>query len=210
MNPYRIRRLGREAALRALYSIEVGQATTSVAIDEAMAAFDDEEQAETVGEEAALDEAGRAIVREYARELADGAWRARGTIDPKLAGLIQRFDFSRVAAIDRNILRLAAYELDYVEYVPPAVTLNEAVELAKRYSTTESGSFVNGVLGNYVKSSVKAEWDPKLAPKDPTLPEMERVRRTPAPVIEEVTVEAESEEAVLGAKFGKWSLRAGE
>lgn len=203
----RLRRLAREAALRALYSIELGQATTATALEEALAAFTDEDQAETVGEDADLDPAALAIVSDYARTLTDGAWRARGTTDPKLAALIPRYDFFRLAAIDRSILRLGAYELDAVDFVPPAVTLNEAVELAKRYSTTESGRFVNGVLGNYAKSSPKADWTPGSAPQDPDLPEIERVERTPEPVVEVETVAPESEEAKLGEKFGKWTLR---
>ena len=203
----RLRRLAREAALRALYSIEIGQATTATALEEALAAFSDEDQAETVGEDAGLGETGMAVVATYARTLADGAWRARGATDPKLAALIPKYDFFRLAAVDRSILRLGAFELDAVPFVPPAVTLNEAVELAKRYSTTESGRFVNGVLGNYAKSSPKADWSPDKAPKDPDLPEIERVERTPEPAIEVEAVAPESEEAKLGEKFGKWTLR---
>ncbi len=207
MKRSRLRRLAREAALRALYSIEIGQATTATALEEAFAAFTDEDQAETVGEDAELSGEGMDLVRRYAEELADGAWRARGEIDPKLAGLIPKYDFFRLAAVDRSILRLGAYELDAVPFVPPAVTLNEAVELAKRYSTTESGRFVNGVLGSYAKISAKRDWRPGSGPPDPDLPEIERVERTPEPEIPVEPVAPESEEARLGEKFGKWTLR---
>lgn len=210
MKRRRLRRLAREAALRALYSIEIGQATTSTAIEEAMRAFEDEDQTETVGEDTELTEEGRELVRNYARELTDGAWRARADLDERLQESIPKYDLARLAAVDRNILRLFAWELDNIPFVPPAVSVNEAVELAKRYSTTESGRFVNGVLGTWVKNSPKAAWNPDGAPADPDLPEIERVERTPEPVVEVETIDAESEEAKLGQKFGKWTLRNDE
>ncbi len=208
MKRRRLRRLAREAALQALYAIELGQSTTSTAIEEAMRALEDEEFGEgEVGDVDEFTDEGRDLVRRYAHELADGAWRARGDLDVRLQELIPKYDLQRLAAVDRNILRLIAWELDNVLFVPPAVSLNEAVELAKRYSTTESGRFVNGVLGSWVKSSPKARWNPTTAPKDPDLTEIERVERTPEPEVLVETVEAESEEAKLGQKFGKWTLR---
>ena len=172
-----------------------------------MRAFGDEDQAETVGEDTELTDEGRDLIRRYAHELADGAWRSRSELDAKLQELIPKYDLARLAAVDRNVLRLGAYELDQIPFVPPSVTLNEAVEMAKRYSTTESGRFVNGVLGSYVKGSPKAAWNPAHAPSDPDLPEIERVVRTPEPEIVVETVEPESEEAKLGERFGKWTFR---
>jgi N utilization substance protein B len=69
---------------------------------------------------------------------------------PELDGLIERFSMrwklNRMPLVDRNILRLGAYELLYVPEVPLSVALNEAIELAKRYSSIESGAFINGIL----------------------------------------------------------------
>lgn len=88
----------------------------------------------------------RPEVSEFASELARGCWQHREEIDKKIAQLAEHWELSRIAAIDRNILRLGAYELLYREDIPRKVSINEAVELAKRYSTAESGAFVNGIL----------------------------------------------------------------
>jgi N utilization substance protein B len=62
----------------------------------------------------------------------------------------------RMAAVDRNILRFAAYEILYRKDIPSAVTINEAIEIAKRYSSIESASFLNGVLDRLAKEAGKA------------------------------------------------------
>ena len=82
----------------------------------------------------------------FARDLIDGVLSRREEIDAEIKGVAERWDFSRLAAIDRNVLRIGAYELIAREDIPPQVTLNEAIELAKRYSTEKSGAFVNGLL----------------------------------------------------------------
>jgi len=71
-------------------------------------------------------------------------WRE---IDARLAALSSGWSLERQAAVDRNIMRLAAYEILYLPDIPIGASINEAVELAKKYSTAESGRFVNGVLG---------------------------------------------------------------
>lgn len=78
--------------------------------------------------------------------LVRGAMRHREEIDERLRGLTGDWPVERQSAADRNILRLGAYEILYQPETPSAVILNEAVEIAKRYSTEESGRFVNGVL----------------------------------------------------------------
>lgn len=80
-----------------------------------------------------------------AAALAIGTWDHREEIDGLLTAASASWRIERMPTVDRNILRLGAYELRYVE-VPHAVVLSEAVELAKQYSTAKSGSFVNGVL----------------------------------------------------------------
>jgi len=72
-------------------------------------------------------------------------------IDSLIAGVAEHWTLERMAAVDRNILRMAIYELESTD-TPIGVVINEAVELAKRYSTEESGRFVNGMLGKIVRS----------------------------------------------------------
>lgn len=79
--------------------------------------------------------------------LVEGTTRTREEIDQRLAARSTGWTLDRQAAVDRNIMRMAAYEILYVPDIPAGASINEAVELAKKYSTAESGRFVNGVLG---------------------------------------------------------------
>lgn len=82
----------------------------------------------------------------YALELLRGCIKNMALLDARIEGVAEHWHIGRMAVIDRNLLRIGTYELLYVEDVPPKVTINEAIELAKRYSTEQSGTFVNGVL----------------------------------------------------------------
>ena len=84
--------------------------------------------------------------RTFAEDLAAGVRDHLEEIDALAGKYSSHWDLDRMAAVDRNILRLAVYELIYCEDVPPKVTINEFVEIAKKFSTEDSGSFVNGVL----------------------------------------------------------------
>lgn len=86
-----------------------------------------------------------------ARTLAIGTWELRRELDAELEGAARGWRVERMPAVDRNILRLALYELRHTD-TPVAVVISEAVELAKTYSTARSGSFVNGVLGKLAES----------------------------------------------------------
>ena len=85
-------------------------------------------------------------LRSFVLELFQTTLARLAEIDRLLADVAQNWQLSRMAAIDRALLRLAACELLYYKDAPPKVVINEAVELAKRYSTAASGSFVNGIL----------------------------------------------------------------
>lgn len=85
-------------------------------------------------------------VRVFAGKLAAGTVEHMPEIDKVVERYADNWEISRMAMIDRNIMRLATYELLYLADVPPKVTLNEAVNLAKKFSQEESGKFVNGVL----------------------------------------------------------------
>lgn len=84
--------------------------------------------------------------RAFAAELVKGTLGHLAALDAKIRELSENWDLERLAVVDRNILRLAAYEMLHRTDIPPVVSINEAVELAKRFSTEESGGFVNGVL----------------------------------------------------------------
>lgn len=100
---------------------------------------------------------GAAQAASFARSLIVGAYERRNEIDARIASLATGWTMDRQAAVDRNILRLAAYEILYVPDVPASVSINEAIELAKKYSTAESGRFVNGVLGALVGGGTRGE-----------------------------------------------------
>lgn len=84
---------------------------------------------------------------EYARALVRGTIEKRDELDKLLAAAAEHWRIERMAAVDRNLLRMAVWEMDVRrDDVPPKVAINEAIELAKRFSTENSGAFVNGVL----------------------------------------------------------------
>lgn len=144
--------------------------------------------------------------RAYAEKVTRGFHEHSEQIDGMLSERIPDYDFSRIAAIDRNVLRMAAYELFYEPAIPPAVTINEAIEIAKKYSTAESGRFVNGVLGRLLADSPKANWDPASAPAE----DVEEPPAEPEPEmeIEERFVEAGSDEERSLARIAGWKLKS--
>jgi N utilization substance protein B len=83
---------------------------------------------------------------EFTEGLIAGVRENQPRIDDMIQGVAENWRLDRMAAIDRNILRLGAYEVLYRGEVPPKVAINEALELAKRYSTAQSSRFVNGIL----------------------------------------------------------------
>lgn len=87
-----------------------------------------------------------ADVVEFAVRLVDGTLAQRDDIDRRLQAVTRNWDLRRMANVDRNVLRMAIYELMHCRDVPPKVAINEAIELAKKFSTANSGGFVNGIL----------------------------------------------------------------
>ncbi len=130
---YRERRRAREAALQMLYQCEAG----GVSPEEAIASHGEIEQAVRTGSEA-----GDA----FACRLVAGTVGHVAEIDPVIAANAEHWRPERMALIDRLILRMAVYQLQHEPDVPPVVVINEAVELARRFSGGDSGRFVNGVL----------------------------------------------------------------
>jgi len=92
------------------------------------------------------EEPGADDVHEFARELIRGTMDKRDEIDVLLKDAAQNWQLHRMAVVDRNILRMAVFEMMNLDAVPTKVTINEAIELGKRFSTKQSGSFINGIL----------------------------------------------------------------
>ena len=97
--------------------------------------------------------AGEAEVRLFADPLIRGALEHREEADTLIRQYAVNWELHRIAAVDRNILRLAIYEMLHRLDIPPIVSINEAVDLAKKFSTQDSGKFVNGILDK-VKSNL--------------------------------------------------------
>ena len=82
----------------------------------------------------------------FAEELARGVIDHHKEIDPLIAKYAENWEIDRMGTVDRNAMRIAVFEMLYRDDIPPVVSINEAVELAKAYSSSESGKFVNGIL----------------------------------------------------------------
>jgi len=108
-----------------------------------------------------IEQGKEAGISEFAMILAKGCISKIKDIDQKIIGISENWELQRMSVVDRNILRLACYELFYMDDVPPKVSINEAIDLAKKYSTEKSGLFVNGVLDKiyslYIKNNEKTQ-----------------------------------------------------
>ena len=84
--------------------------------------------------------------REFAEKIIEGVLAHQTEIDERIKKYTANYELNRIAAVDRNILRVAVYEMLHCLDVPPVVSINEGIEIAKRFGSEESGRFVNGVL----------------------------------------------------------------
>jgi transcription antitermination protein NusB len=123
------RRRAREAALQILYQLEFGAAEPEPAV---RAYWKSKRAPETT--------------REYSRWLVKGILEHRDELDGAIQKISRHWRIERMGLIDRNILRLAAFELSYARPTAPAIVINEAIEIAKKYSSPEAAVFVNGIL----------------------------------------------------------------
>jgi len=134
----RRRRAAREQALKWLYQIDVGKTRPEDAVAETQVELDEE----SLG---------------FARALVEGAIANVKEIDAAIARYAKDWRLERMPALDRNILRIAVFEILHLPEVPHSVSVDEAVELAKLYSTAESSKFVNGVLGSLLRDLEQAQ-----------------------------------------------------
>jgi N utilization substance protein B len=135
------RRRSREAALQVLYSVDVKGRSGGPSIDP-------EEAFERAAAHFELPEGARA----FAKQLCSGVAERRDEIDGQLTSHSDHWRLERMAAVDRNVLRLAAYEILHTE-TPPSIAIDEAVELARRFGAERSPAFVNGVLDSLAREA---------------------------------------------------------
>ncbi len=95
-------------------------------------------------------------VKKFAEELVRGTVNKLNEIDSMIGKAAENWVVQRMSAVDRNILRFASYEILYMKDIPSAVTINEAIEIAKKFSSGESAPFINGVLDRLAKEVGKA------------------------------------------------------
>jgi len=136
----RKRTLARECALKILYRIEISKEP----VDDSLKDFW-LQAAESINEEA----------RDFAETLVKGTCENIKSIDEVISRHADNWNISRMAVIDRNIMRMSVYEMLYREDIPPNVSINEAIELAKKYGDVDSGKFVNGILDKVKKTEIK-------------------------------------------------------
>src|SRR5512139_1974471 len=96
-------------------------------------------------------------VRLFTEEIVKGTFKHLKAINAAILGSAKNWSLDRMATVDRNVLRLATYEILYRMDIPPSVTINEAIELAKKYGTDESGAFVNGILDSVARMAGKVD-----------------------------------------------------
>ena len=135
------RRKARKAALQALFQLEFNEMAQADSLP-AVLGMEEEE------EDGALSGGAKA----YAEGLVEGTRRCLAEIDALLASVSHDWKVERMSSVDRNIARLAVYEMRFgLEEIAPNIVINEAVELAKLFGGDASGKFVNGVLGSLIK-----------------------------------------------------------
>ena len=134
-----VRRDAREAAVQYLYQREMQDDQSDQALEEFY-------------EMRGLSPSGR----RFCDELLQGWMQHREEIDEVIAKNARNFEFHRLSAVDRNVLRIACHEILFRSDIPAPVAINEAIEIAKKYSTEDSGKFVNGVLDNIRKQKSPA------------------------------------------------------
>lgn len=136
------RRLARETALQVLFQRDLTKEPLIIA-----------EEVQRWAKEFVVPEPSK----DFAQELVEGTIAHQDEIDQTIASFAQDWTINRMATVDRNVMRLATYEIFFCSDIPGRVSLNEAIELAKRFGGEESAKFVNGILDRIVDGAKKVE-----------------------------------------------------
>ena len=138
------RRESREWALEILYQLDITRQDTIQAITQFRDHFSKKERKD-----------------EFAERIVLGVFEHSQEINRLIEKYSENWRLDRMSIIDRNILRMATFELLYCEDIPPKVTLNEAIEIGKQYGSEDSGSFINGILDRIQNEAVQKSIRPK-------------------------------------------------
>ncbi|MBA4292134.1 transcription antitermination factor NusB [bacterium] len=186
ITPSNSRRLAREVAYQSLYMAKIGGLSQTEAQQIA-------ESRHTLSADS----------KEFITNLVTGVIAEHEALDQQLEPLLaEGWTLSRIAVSDHVILHIAAYELLHLPDMPPKVTISQAVDLAKRFGSAESGRFVNGVLANLLVQSPKSNWEAPIV--DDSIPESEVIELDFAPDPDEEPTEEPIEESVTA---GSWVIK---
>lgn len=129
------RRVAREVALKALFAYDLGKNEPYTILEQLYEEEDTNDKSTS----------------EFSRHLVEGVIQQQEHIDGVIEKYAIEWDLQRMATVDRNIMRMALFEILYLPEIPEAVTVNEAIEIAKIYGSEDSARFINGILGNVIK-----------------------------------------------------------
>ena len=132
------RRRARELAIQVLFHLEFSPDDPSEAFDLICENFD-----------------ARKSIRDFSKKLVLGVCEEKKTLDKVISEASKNWRIERMARLDKSILRLAAFEIMFIEDIPPKVSLDEAVEIGKKFGGEDSGRYINGVLDNIYSTTVK-------------------------------------------------------
>jgi len=138
------RRKSRESALQVLYQLNITKQDATTALARFQEHFLPNEE-----------------VDDFLKRLVLGVLENLPQLDRLIEQYSENWRLDRINTIDRNILRMALFELLYCEEIPPKVTINEAIDLGKRFGSEDSGSFINGILDRIQNEAVKKPIEPK-------------------------------------------------
>ena len=141
------RRISREQALQALFYMDMHRGPVEDPVSAFCSCFTDDKPTEP-----------------FFHRLIDGVQEHRETIDTVIEQFSSNWKLSRMSCVDRNVLRIAVFELLFCADIPPKVSINEAIDVGKRFGTEESGAFINGILDSI-----------RLAIKDNKVPSVPKI-----------------------------------
>ena len=135
------RRKAREHALQILFQLDVGKDRPSaLMLKHFWTEYNPDEE-----------------IKAFAEEIVKGTYKHLSGIDQLIRRCAKNWSLDRMAVVDRNVMRMAVYEILYRMEIPTSVTINEAIEIAKKFGTDESGAFVNGILDRVARETGKLE-----------------------------------------------------
>jgi len=138
----------RELALRLLYTVDVAETDPETLLS----GLTEDSFTSLRGEDALYEEFPNERERAYIAALLRGVTEHRARLDEAISKYAVGWQIKRIARMTVNILRLCIYEILYMDDIPDASSINEAVEFAKRYDSDEAGAFINGILGSFVRA----------------------------------------------------------